>query len=35
MTHDDWVILLRSLPAAALLLVGLWAFCSLLFAVAG
>lgn len=35
MTRDDWIILLRSLPGAALLLVGLWAFLALLFAIGG
>jgi len=35
MTRDDWTLLLRSLPAAALLLVALWTFCAWLFAIGG
>ena len=35
MTRADWIEALRSLPAAAVVVVGLWAFLALLFAVAG
>ena len=34
MTRDDVRQMLRDLPAAILVVAGLWAFCALLFAVA-
>ena len=33
MTRDDWLQVLRDLPVAALIVVALWAFVALLFAV--
>jgi hypothetical protein len=34
-TRDDWRQLLRDAPVAALVVVGLYAFCLLIFAVLG
>ena len=34
-TRDDFRQMLRDIPAAIVVLGGLWAFCALLFAVAG